>query len=541
MTRKREIVRRSDDAALAASEERFRAAFDALDDSLMLFSPVTDDDGCFADARIDWINRTARDRWFDGAPLQDLRGGRLFELFPGVKAAVFDIFSDVAANGTDFRGVISLRHDELGERILELHVTPFEGGYIHSSRDITAAREAQTALQEREKELAASEVRLIRLTDSLTARVDELDALRRVSQLLAESRDPRAVLDRVAMEIRGLLGARCTRIHVLNDPADASGAAMTTSGSAGCPDFLDPELDLIHATLEGGSPVMTSPAGHVSDHHVSIPMLSGSRLVGVLIAGRQDRAFTGNEISIATTTADMLAAALQNAAIHEMARRQAASDERQHLARELHDAVSQSIFSASLIAEALPAVWKRSPAQAERDLFTLRRLVRTALAELRTLLYELRPAALQAASLETLLERLGDSLIGRNEIRLEVSVPPGLVLPLDVKTALYRVAREALSNVAKHAQATVARVTVSLDDDLVRLTVSDDGLGISAEGDANEAGSGESYGLGIMRERAEGIGAAFEVYSEHGDGTMVEMTWNRPAEGITPGQKGDLG
>lgn len=539
MLSKRELVRRGDDAALAASEERFRAAFDALHDSLMLFSPILDDDGEFADARIDWINRAARDRWFGGATMDDVRGGSLFDLFPGVKPAIFDIYSDVVNNGTDYRGAIMLCHPDLGERILELHVMPYESGFIHSSRDVTAAQRAQDALLSREQELAASEARLLKLTDSLTARVEELDGLRRVSQLLAGSRDPAGVLDEAAFEIRALLRAKCTRIHVLVDDPDMTGAATTTSGSAGCMEFLDPEADLIHATLEGGRPVTTAPEGDVSDHHVAIPMIAGSRLIGTLVAGRANEPFTASEIGVATTAADLLAAAVQNANLHAIEKLQAASDERQRLARDLHDAVSQSIYSAGLIAEALPSVWERSAAQATQDLLTLRRLLRTALAELRTLLYELRPASLEAASLETLLDRLGDSLSGRSDIRLEISVPPMLVLPLDVKTAFYRAAQEALNNVAKHAQATLVRMSVTLDDDVVRLSVGDDGIGL--EGETDDDAFWETLGLGIMRERAEGIGATLELASEPGTGTTVEMTWMRPEMDTAAGQRGDEG
>jgi signal transduction histidine kinase len=528
MVRQRETVRRSDDARLAASEERFRAAFDALSDTLILFGPVLDDHGVFSDAEIGWINRSARERWFHGAPLQEMQGVRVFETYARVKPVFFDIYSEVVASGTDFRGVVTLSHSELGDRVLQLHVTPYEGGFIHSSRDITAEHRARVALEESESQLRA-------VSESLYLRVKELDSLQRISEMLAESLDPRGALRRVAAEVRGLLAARCARIHVLTGATDAAGQPRrTVSGSDGCAEFLDAEADLIHATLNGGGPVTTRPAGHVSDHHVAVPMVAGGHVVGVLIAGRETEAFSPREIGIAGTVADLLAAAVRNATMHDLEKRQAASDERQRLARDLHDAVSQSIYSAGLIAEALPAVFERSPADAEHDLGTLQHLVRSALAELRTLLYELRPASLEAASLATLLDRLGDSFTGRNDIQLEISVPEALMLPPDVKTAFYRVAQEALNNVAKHAKATVARVVVTLDENEARLTVTDDGIGIARDTDTaagDSAEHSETYGLAIMRDRAKDVGASLTITGEPGAGTTVEMTWTPPHAG----------
>jgi signal transduction histidine kinase len=420
---------------------------------------------------------------------------------------------------------VTRHHEELGDRVLQLHVTPYEGGFVHIGRDITAEQRSRAALEESESGLRA-------VSESLYLRVKELDSLQRISQILAESLDPRRVLSRAGSEICGLLGARCVRIHVLAGANDATGHPLSTvSGSACCAAFLDPETDLIHATLNVGGPVTTCPAGHVADHHVAIPMVAGGRVVGVLIAGRETKEFGPREIGIAGTVADLLAAAIQNANTHEVEKKQAASDERQRLARDLHDAVSQSIYSAGLIAEALPAIWERSPADAEHDLGTLQHLVRSALAELRTLLYELRPASLEAASLATLLDRLGDSFTGRTDIRIEVSAPDSLTLPPDVKEAFYRVAQEALNNAAKHAKATLARVTATLDDDELRISVSDDGIGIAPDTSAEPVGDserGETYGLRIMRDRATQIGASLAVTGGPGMGTTVEMTWIRP-------------
>jgi signal transduction histidine kinase len=152
-------------------------------------------------------------------------------------------------------------------------------------------------------------------------------------------------------------------------------------------------------------------------------------------------------------------------------------------------------------------------------------LMRTALCEMRTLLYELRPETLEAASLESLLERLGEALHGQGEAAVEVHVDEAVDLPVDVKLVFYRVAQEALTNVAKHAHATRVRVDVMLEDGRIVLTVCDDGRGF----DLAQARPG-TLGLRSMRERAEGVGGDFELVSVEGEGTMVTMTW--PGSGM---------
>ena len=200
----------------------------------------------------------------------------------------------------------------------------------------------------------------------------------------------------------------------------------------------------------------------------------------------------------------------------------AASHERERLARDLHDAVTQDIYSASLILDVLPATLGRSTTAALHDVVTLRRLVRAALGELRTLLYELRPETLIAAPLPRLLTRLGDALAGPGDVAVTTDAPDGLTLPGDVHVAFYRIAQEALHNVRKHAGASRACATIEEDGDTVRLVVSDDGSGY------DPAATREGLGLKGMRERAAGIGARLSIESGPREGTTVRLVWKRP-------------
>jgi signal transduction histidine kinase len=146
-------------------------------------------------------------------------------------------------------------------------------------------------------------------------------------------------------------------------------------------------------------------------------------------------------------------------------------------------------------------------------------LSRGALAEMRTLLLELRPSALTDAEMSELLRQLAESITGRARVPVHVSIEGDVELPVDVKVGLYRIAQESLNNVAKHAGASQATVRMRCGDD-VELEVVDDGFGFDVD-----AVPPDSLGLGIMRERAKDIGAELSVESEVGEGTTVRIRW----------------
>jgi PAS domain S-box-containing protein len=212
---------------------------------------------------------------------------------------------------------------------------------------------------------------------------------------------------------------------------------------------------------------------------------------------------------------------LDEARLTQQARQQAAAAERNRLARDLHDAVSQTIFSASLISEVLPRLWERDEKEGQKRLEEVRQLTRGALAEMRTLLLELRPDSMVEADIDYLLNQLGESITGRSRIPVTVEVSGPCDVPVEVKVGFYRIAQEALNNVAKHAAAGKARVKLLCRSGRVTLTVSDDGRGFNPR-----AVPPNSLGLNIMRERAREIGATFSVRSRVGEGTTVKAVWN---------------
>ena len=480
----------------------------------------------------------------------DRRGERGKAAYIGVAVAAF-AFTMLVDTLTDYGVVSSFYLTELCFAVVVLAVS---GGLRRESlrqeaelrlyrTELESLVEARVAELDRANERLADEVRVrLAAEEALRRRVAELDSLQHLSQTLAGRTDLPSALDEATEEITELCRARFTTIHLALDaegePPGPLGDVMSSTALAGTASLRDfPPFkeaidrreaivvaDPAHAELPPDL-VERAAAERVRDLLV-VPMVARAEVVGVLgIARRHDApAFSESETKVAQTAAEALAAVVESERLHRRETRQAAADERQRLARELHDAVTQSIYSATLIAEALPEVWEREPSAGLRNLETLRRLVHGALAEMRTLLFELRPEALRAAPLDGLLERLGVALSGQAQISVEVRVEEDVELPIDVKIAMYRVTQEALSNIAKHARAQQVTVSLRADAAGATLRVQDDGRGFDPS-----AVAPDGMGLRIMRERLDQIGATIDIDSAPGRGSTLFVTWPRPA------------
>jgi PAS domain S-box-containing protein len=214
-------------------------------------------------------------------------------------------------------------------------------------------------------------------------------------------------------------------------------------------------------------------------------------------------------------------------ALRESESERAKQLERARLARDLHDSVSQAIFAASLKAEALNADGEHIDPEIARTAAQVGSLCRGALAELRAMLHELRGERLEDLSMEALLRRLVDTTEGRASTEVELKLDVASVLPAAVHVAFYRVAQEALNNVARHARASRAWVEASLGATEARLEVRDDGRGF----EPRDVGP-DHIGLRSMRERASEIGAELSIVSAKEEGTSVVLRWrgDEPAD-----------
>jgi PAS domain S-box-containing protein len=257
-----------------------------------------------------------------------------------------------------------------------------------------------------------------------------------------------------------------------------------------------------------------------------VPLTVKGEIYGALgLYYREPRPITGETVELAMSFSDQAALAIENAQLQSQVEQSAIAAERDRLARDLHDAVSQTLFSTSLIAEVLPRIWERDPEQGRQRLEEIRTLTRGALAEMRSLLVELRPSALIETSLPDLMQQLTDAFKGRTGLPVQLDIQGTCQLPPDVKVATYRVTQEALNNVAKHARASHCRVKVTCQTHQIEVRIQDDGQGFNFQ-----TISPEHMGLGIMKDRAEQIDAEFDIISGVGQGTEVKLNWNDPEE-----------
>ncbi|MCB9419804.1 MAG: PAS domain S-box protein [Ardenticatenaceae bacterium] len=261
---------------------------------------------------------------------------------------------------------------------------------------------------------------------------------------------------------------------------------------------------------------------HVTDRHnafLAIPLVVRDTVYGRLtFYYARQRSFDQEDIDQAMLFGDQVALAIENAQLRADAKEMAVIGERHRLARELHDAVTQTLFSASLIADVLPRIWQRNPEMGAAKLEELRELTRGALAEMRTLLLELRPATLTESSLEELLRQLAAAVIGRSRLQVDVAVEGERQLSPETQVTLYRIAQEALNNIIKHAGASQVTIGLRFLPDCVELVVVDNGHGFDPT-----AVSIHSLGLGIMRERAAKIKADLQIESIIGQGTTITV------------------
>ncbi len=259
---------------------------------------------------------------------------------------------------------------------------------------------------------------------------------------------------------------------------------------------------------------------------IHVPLSTKGRNLGFFILGKHEPVTcTPEELTLLGSIGQQIGVAMENAHLYEQAELTAITQERNRLARELHDAVTQTLFSASLIADVIPRIWKRDPEEGMKNLEELRQLTRGALAEMRTLLLEMRPESLERADLKSLLTQLADAFIGRVRVPVSLDIQGECEVTQEVKLAFYRVAQEALNNIAKHSGARQVEVHLKCEPKGLNLSIRDDGLGFDPE-----AITANHLGITIMRERANSIGATLKIESQPGQGTTVELGWRGAEE-----------
>ena len=253
---------------------------------------------------------------------------------------------------------------------------------------------------------------------------------------------------------------------------------------------------------------------------LGVPITVSDTRIGYIVVERSPpTTSTTPTWSDSMPSATLAGSAISNAQLFSSEAELATLEERQRLARELHDAVSQTLWTANLVSDSIRA--SDSPEEIQRQLVRLKTLTKGALAEMRSLLLELRPASMAETRFTELLEQLTNALAARRSIEAIILLPEPSqqVEPApQVKHALYRIAQEALNNIGRHSGSNPSRDRTADDRNLSRPENQDNGQGFEVAG----AGS-DRMGLAIMRERTEQLGATLEVTSQPGLGTTISV------------------
>jgi signal transduction histidine kinase len=250
---------------------------------------------------------------------------------------------------------------------------------------------------------------------------------------------------------------------------------------------------------------------------MGVPFTAQEQLRGWLfLYHREPGTYTLHQAGLAQTIANQAATAIENAHLFAQTRRLAALEERQRLARELHDSVSQVLYSIGLAGHAALTWLEQAPDRAAEPMRYVLSLADAGLTEMRSLIFELRPDSLERDGLVMALAQQASALRARHDLEVETELCEEPENPLEVKEALYRIAREALNNVIKHAQASRVLIRLQDVDETAVLEVQDDGVGF----DPQQHYPGQ-MGLNSMRERAGELGGRLEIESTPGQGTMV--------------------
>ncbi|MFN8531165.1 MAG: histidine kinase [Anaerolineae bacterium] len=383
------------------------------------------------------------------------------------------------------------------------------------------------------------EIRSRKLAERSAARVT---LLQRVTAALSDAESTEKIAELTLEYAAALVEAECGAFYVLNATANKLQRVAllmppdTDDDPCGETDIIrsDSPLPIAEAVFDktafwfasGMDCIAHFPAtqAHIelrSGGHVILPvMLYDQPIGGISLHFTQTDIVDGEMRAVIGALINQCVQSFERIRLLEQAQEAAKVQERHRLARDLHDAVSQTLFSASSMAEGLSKQLERDPGIG-RDL--LRQIVilnRSALAEMRTLLFELRPETVTKTGLTTLFKQLIDAAKGRREIAADLTIiGEAVALPPEVHETFYRIAQESINNILKHSNARKFHVMFMQNAANATLVIKDDGVGFESDGQRS------GFGLNNIHERAEAIHAQVEIISGQGEGTEIRLFW----------------
>ncbi|MGE5595221.1 MAG: GAF domain-containing protein, partial [Hyphomicrobiales bacterium] len=258
---------------------------------------------------------------------------------------------------------------------------------------------------------------------------------------------------------------------------------------------------------------------------IQLPIVVNGEVFGVFFIGwERPQAVTRHDERLFAALAQRAAVAIENAQLYDQAQNLAVVEERNRLARELHDSVSQALYGINLFARTARTLIEREPAKAVEPIDLVLTQAEAGLAEMRALIFALRPESLATEGIVRAIEKHAASARGRYQVQVDLDLCEEPEVPLPMKEALYRIMQEALHNIGKHANA--SRISIRLDDSPggVTLDIQDDGAGFNPDEDFPG-----HLGLTSMKERAARLGGRLTIESAPGEGTHVSAWMPRPA------------
>ncbi|MEF3275935.1 MAG: GAF domain-containing sensor histidine kinase [Chloroflexus sp.] len=388
-----------------------------------------------------------------------------------------------------------------------------------------------------------------RLAVQVQRRADQLAVLNSIARIVTATLDLRESLPQATQRIQQGFGYPQVDLFLLEE--DASELVLVASAGQYAPARVGyrqhVNLGLVGRAARSGRIVRAEDVAKEADYlglserldirsELCVPLVANGKTLGVLnIESPQPAGLTAEDAAVLETVADMLAGAVENGRLYQRAQQAAALEERNRLARELHDSVSQQLFSMTLTAQAARAQFERNPARVRALLERLHETATAALAEMRALIFQLRPPALRDQGLVAAIQHHAQHIAHREGLRIELNVAGDERHARGIEQPLFRIIQEALNNIVKHAAAHNVQIQLTFSAEQVQIRVVDDGQGFDPQ--ARPSGEGRHLGLLSMRERAAELGGTFIVRSRPGAGAEIEVAV--PLRGRSTGSERD--
>jgi signal transduction histidine kinase len=363
------------------------------------------------------------------------------------------------------------------------------------------------------------------------------DTLRETAMILNSTLELDEVLRRILVNVKRLIPHDSANVMLIEDgiarvvqhnDLTAEKRAMLATFQFHVRDVA--HLDLMYKThhsciindIKNYTGWLRIPPNYEPLSYLAAPIVVDDEVIGFLnLDSFTADHFTAVHADRLLTFVNHAAVAIKNARLYQYARDIAALEERQRLARDLHDSVTQTLFAASVTANAIIKRWQRHNTDIGDDLVELQHLTQGALAEMRTLLLELRPNALLEARLGDLLRQLSETVKGRARMHVTFEAEVHDPLPPDVHIGFFRIAQEALNNVIKHARAKHLKMLLKDNGGGITMEIVDDGRGFDTSLLVSQ-----HFGTKIMAERAAQVGIDLHIISSPGHGTTIQAKWS---------------